>query len=243
MPGQALRRLKYIKRTCKTRLQRELALEADGERPLIAFASRLAHQKMADVMADRVPAIVEAGAQFALVGEGEPGLEATFHGLAAPYRGSVAAGTGCDEALAHRLHAGADIPVARAWFEPCGLTQMYAARYGTLPVVRNTGGLADTVTDATPETLASRTATGFVFEEPILPALAGAVDGALALHRQPLSWRRLQRQAMSQDFSWDKSAAKYVELYRQTLGVRDLPQPEPLPHHAAEAMLGRLAAT
>jgi starch synthase len=231
------------KRVCKAALQDELELKVDRDRPLIGFVSRLAHQKMADVMLESVPSLVEAGAQFVLLGEGDPALEAAFQQLGERYRGSVAVRTTYDEALAHRLHAGANILLAPARFEPCGLTQLYALRYGTLPVVRKTGGLADTVTDVTAATFSHGTATGFVFEDSTSSALVGAIDHALALYHQPLIWRRLQLQAMSQDFSWHASAAKYIGLYRQMLGLRDLPQPEPLAHQAVEAHLGRHAAT
>lgn len=231
------------KGACKAGLQDELHLEIDSDRPLVGFVSRLAHQKMADVMLESVPALREAGAQFALLGEGDAELERAFRQIGERYPGSIAIHTAYDETLAHRLHAGADILLAPARFEPCGLTQMYASRYGTPPVVRRTGGLADTVTDATETTLFRRTATGFVFEEASSSALAAAIDHALALYHQPPVWRQLQRQAMSQDFSWSASAAKYIELYRQMLGFRVSSQPEPLPHQAVEGHLGKYAAT
>jgi starch synthase len=109
--------------------------------------------------------------------------------------------------------------LAPARFEPCGLTQLYALRYGTLPVVRRTGGLADTVVDATADTIGERTATGFVFEDAGIPGLISAVGRALTLYREPLTWRRLQLHAMAQDFSWDTSAAKYADLYHEVSGV------------------------
>jgi starch synthase len=118
---------------------------------------------------------------------------------------------------------------------------MYASRYGTPPAVGKTGGLAAKVTDTTAATLFHRTATGFVFEETTSSAVVGAIDHALALYRQPLIGRRLQLQAMSQDFSWGASAAKYVEPYWQMLGFRVLPGP--LPHQAVEGHLGIFAAT
>ena len=205
------------KRICKAELQRRWGLEVDPEIPVIGFVSRLAHQKMADVVVDAVPAIVERGAQFVLVGKGDPALEAGFESLGRRYGSSVAIHIGYEEESAHRLQAGADILLAPARFEPCGLTQLYASRYGTIPVVRKTGGLADTVTDAT--ALSDRQATGFVFENPDLLSLLGAVDRALALYKEPLSWRRLQLQAMARDFSWNDSAAKYIALYHQALGI------------------------
>lgn len=229
------------KRACKAQLQEELDFKVDRDRPLISFASRLVHQKMADVMIEAIPSLMETGAQFALLGEGDPGLEAAFHQLAERYPSCVAIHTSYDEALAHRLHAGSDILLAPARFEPCGLTQMYASRYGALPVVRNTGGLADTVVDVTPATLSARTATGFVFEGSTPAALVAAIDEALALYRQLLLWRRVQLQAMSRDFSWSASAAKYVALYRHVLGLGDLPAS--FPHPTIEGHLGKHAAT
>jgi starch synthase len=229
------------KRACKADLQSRFGLQADCDRPLIGFVSRLAHQKMADVVLESVPFIAASGAQFVLVGEGDPALETAFQHLGDRYRGSVAIRTTYDEALAHRLQAGADILLAPARFEPCGLTQMYALRYGTLPVVRNTGGLADTVTDATGAMLSCKMATGFVFDECTPSALVGAIEHALALYNQPLIWRRLQRRAMSQDFSWSESAARYIALYRQLIGTPGLP--EPSPSRAIEASLAREAVT
>jgi starch synthase len=207
------------KRVCKAELQRECGLEVSSEIPLIGFVSRLAHQKMADVIRDAIPSIVEFGAQFVLVGEGDPALEAAFEELGRQYPSKVAIHIGYEEALAHRLQAGADILLAPARFEPCGLTQLYASRYGTLPLVRRTGGLADTVTDATAATLSDRTATGFVFEDESLPGLLRVIDRALALYEEPLTWRRLQLQAMARDFSWNISATKYAALYHEAAGI------------------------
>ena len=141
----------------------------------------------------------------------------------------MAVNIGYDEPLAHRLQAGCDILLAPARFEPCGLTQLYALRYGTLPVVRRTGGLADTVVDATAETMGDRTATGFVFEDAGMPGLVSALGRALALYREPLTWRRLQLHAMAQDFSWNASAAKYAALYHEVSGVPCTPVMEATP--------------
>lgn len=126
---------------------------------------------------------------------------------------------GYDEAMAHRLQAAADILLAPARFEPCGLTQLYALKYGTLPVVRRTGGLADTVVDVRASSIADRTATGFVFEEATADDLTAAIKRALSLFREPLVWRRLQLQAMTQNFSWSASAAQYAALYSATCGL------------------------
>jgi len=207
------------KRACKAALQKELGLPVNPDVPLIGYVSRITHQKMADVILSAIPWLAEQNAQFVIVGEGDPALEAEFAQACAPHSDNISVTIGYDELLAHRLHAGSDILLAPARFEPCGLTQLYALRYGTLPVVRRTGGLADTVIDATPQTIIDRTATGFVFEDPSLAGLQSAVSRALALYREPLTWRRLQLQAMAQDFSWDASAAKYISLYREIGGA------------------------
>ena len=174
---------------------------------------------MADVIRDAISSIVESGAQFVLLGEGDPALEAAFEELGRQYPSKVAIHIGYEESLAHRLQAGADILLAPARFEPCGLTQLYASRYGTIPLVRRTGGLADTVTDATAATLFGRTATGFVFEDENLPGLLQVIDRALTLYKEPLTWRRLQLQAMARDFSWNTSATKYAALYHEAAGI------------------------
>ena len=207
------------KRVCKAELQRECGLEVDPETPVIGFVSRLAHQKMADVLLDAMPAIVECGAQFVLVGKGDPGLEAAFERMCEKHPQNVAIRLGYEEALAHRIQAGADILLAPARFEPCGLSHLYALRYGTLPVVRRTGGLTDTVTDTNAVTLSDRTANGFVFDDPTVSGLLGAIRRALAAHREPLTWRRLQLEGMAQDYSWHKGAARYASLYSEMTGM------------------------
>jgi starch synthase len=209
------------KRMCKAELQRECGLEVDAETPLIGFVSRLAHQKMADVLLDAVPAIVGSGAQFVLVGKGDPGLETAFEQMGEKYPQKIAIRIGYEE-LAHRIQAGADILLAPARFEPCGLTHLYALRYGTVPVVRRTGGLADTVKDANPTTLADRTANGFAFDEPSVGGLLEAVRRAVTVYREPLTWRRLQLEGMAQDFGWNASAARYALIYSD---VAELPLP------------------
>jgi starch synthase len=211
------------KRTCKIALQQELGLRVSLETPLIGFVSRLTHQKMADVVADAIPWIAEHSAQFALVGEGDLSYEAAFADAQARAPDNVAVAFGYRESLAHRLQAGCDILLAPARFEPCGLTQLYGLRYGAVPVVRRTGGLADTVVNVTPSTMADRSATGFVFEQPDLPSLVEAIGRALAVYKEPLAWRRLQLQGMAQDFSWNTSAEKYLALYRAANGDSSVP--------------------
>jgi len=201
------------KRVCKAALRAELGLEADAETALVVFMSRLTEQKMADVVAVALPRIIESGAQCALVGAGDRFIEEQFEAAARQYPGQIAVRIGYEEPLAHRVLAGGDILLHPSRFEPCGLTQLYAMRYGTLPVVRHTGGLYDTVMDATELSIRESAATGFVFEGETTTEMLHCVDRALDLYRQPLAWRKVQRQAMAQDFGWAESARQYLALY------------------------------
>jgi starch synthase len=176
---------------------------------------------MADVILEAAPRILENGAQLVVVGQGDPALEAAFAELTPSHPGLVVR-IGYEEGLAHRLHAGADVLLAPARYEPCGLTQLYAMRYGTVPVVRRTGGLKDTVVEASQSNLLDRTATGILFDEASMDGLMRGVVQALALYREPLLWRRLQLQGMAQDFSWAASAARYASLYRQAAPLADV---------------------
>jgi starch synthase len=201
------------KRLCKKALQDELGLEADSEAALVVLVSRITEQKMADVVADALPRIVESGAQCALVGDGDRRLEERLELAARLHPGRIAVRIGYEEPLAHRLMAGGDILLHPARFEPCGLTQLYAMRYGTLPVVRRTGGLCDTVVDAPDRTVHCGTATGFAFESPNIANMLGCIERALALYRQPSVWRKVQQQAMAQDFGWSEPARRYLAIY------------------------------
>jgi starch synthase len=187
--------------------------------PLMAFMSRLVHQKMPDVVLDVLPDLLEEGMQFVLVAEGENGYQTRFRELAARYPGRVAVEIGYQEALGHRLLSGADFLLHPSRFEPCGLVPIYAMRYGTIPVVRKSGGLADSVTDASPEAIRQGTATGFSFQDTSMADLAACVRRALSLYRQPILWRRIQAAAMRQDFSWKRSAQAYADLYRGLTGA------------------------
>ncbi len=207
------------KRACKAALQQEMGLAVMPDTPLIGFVSRITHQKMADVILEALPWLCAQDVQFVAVGEGDQAMEAGFDQARELYSANAAVIVGYDESIAHRLQAAADILLAPARFEPCGLTQLYALRYGTLPVVRRTGGLADTVVDATATSIADRSATGFVFDHATAEDLTSALVRALSLYREPLVWRRLQLQAMAQDFSWDASATQYAALYSAASGM------------------------
>jgi starch synthase len=199
----------------KAELQRTLGLQVTADLPLFASVGRLTHQKGVDLIARCAGAIAAQPAQLALLGRGERTVEAELERVAAEHPGAIAVRLAFDERLAHRFEAGADIFVMPSRFEPCGLNQMYSLRYGTPPVVRATGGLADTVIDTTPETLAAGTANGFVFDEATPEALGSALARASDAWRDRTTWRRLQRTGMAQDFSWDRSASRYLDLYRR----------------------------
>jgi len=161
--------------------------------------------------------LVAQGAQFVLLGSGEARYQERFAALARAHPRGVAVAFGFDEPLAHRIEAGADLFLMPSRFEPSGLNQLYSMRYGTLPVVRRTGGLADSVVDATPDAVARGRATGFVFDAYAPEGLQAALSRALAAYRDGPTWHRLQQAAMRQDFSWDRSARRYADLYALTV--------------------------
>lgn len=230
------------KRTCKEALQEEFGLRVDADAPLVVFMSRITHQKMADIVAPLLPEFAQRGAQCILFGDGDPQIEEQFALAARRYPQQIAARTGYEEAVAHRLLAGGDILLHPSRYEPCGLTQLYAMRYGTLPIVRRTGGLNDTVIDAADQELARGTGTGFVFDAATGADLLRCLEGALAQYRQPLSWRRVQRQAMAQNFTWEASARRYLDLYRGMMAGSDvaLRPPRPTSYSMARRKAGGL---
>jgi len=200
-------------------LRDELGLAARDEAPVIGMVARLVEQKGADLVAAVAPALVREGAQLAVLGQGEARFEDALRRLAAEHRGSIAVRIGFDDGLAHRIEAGADLFLMPSRFEPCGLNQLYSMRYGTPPVVRRTGGLADSVRD--PDEAPLGEATGFVFDAAEPAALLGAVRRALVAFRDPDGWRRLQTNGMRADFSWGASARAYLEVYRNAIAARD----------------------
>ncbi|MFT3849418.1 MAG: glycogen synthase GlgA [Propionivibrio sp.] len=199
---------------CKRALQSEFGLDQGASGPLFAVVSRLTSQKGMDLLLAAMPELLREGAQLVVLGSGEGDLEAGFRYAASANPQNVAVFIGYDEAMSHRIMAGADILLVPSRFEPCGLTQLYALRYGTVPLVRRVGGLADTVVDATPDSLYSDGATGFVFDEASRYALAARIRDAVSLYQDHESWARIQRRGMAQDYSWDDSAANYESLYR-----------------------------
>ena len=191
----------------------------DAEGPLCVLVSRLTEQKGIDLLLEALPALLGAGGQLAVLGSGDPRLEAALSDAAAAHA-DVAVRIGYDEALSHAMMAGGDVVLVPSRFEPCGLTQLYALRYGAIPLVALTGGLADTVINASPAALDAGVATGVQFFPVTARALANAFVRIRALHAQPGTWRRMQRNAMAQPVGWATSAAAYHDLYAALRGSR-----------------------
>ena len=194
-------------------LREELGLpEAEG--PLCVVVSRLSEQKGLDLLLEALPRLLEGGGQLALLGSGDAALEEAFR-AAADRHDSVAVRLGYDAGLAKRLITGGDAILVPSRFEPCGLTQLYGLRFGTIPVVGLTGGLADTVIDANPAALDAGAATGLQVHPLTGDALGRALARLCDLFRQPEIWKRMQRNAMRQPVGWDRSAKEYAALYRE----------------------------
>ena len=201
----------------KAAVQNELGLDPAMPGPLVIGVNRLTHQKMADVVLEALPTLLDQGVQLALHGQGNPELEAAFLAAAAGRETRLAVRIGYDETLAHRLHAAADLALTPARFEPCGLTTMYAMRYGALPVTRSVGGLADSVADIDAEEVPEGRGSGFAFTQPTVEDLTGAVRRARELFRHKAAWRAFQCRTMQQDFGWEVSARRYLALYGDLL--------------------------
>jgi starch synthase len=205
------------KQSCKKFLQGAVGLPESSEMPLLGMVTRLTSQKGIDLLEAIFEQLMERDLQFALLGSGEPRYEEFFAGAAARHPAKFAVRTGFDEALAHQIEAGADIFLMPSRYEPCGLNQMFSLKYGTIPIVRKVGGLKDTVEDFD---AATQTGTGFVFEPYEAQALLDAIDRALELYRSKSDWTALMRRAMSRDFSWERSARLYEQLYREIAAPR-----------------------
>jgi starch synthase len=198
------------KARCKAALQTQMGLAVEPQVPIIGIVSRLAEQKGLDLVAQIAPSLLERQVQIVILGKGDPRLESIFGDLARQHPEWVAARIGFDNRLAHQIEAGSDLFLMPSRYEPCGLNQMYSLRYGTIPIVRATGGLADSVIDADADPLHGN---GFQFGEYSDSALLACVDRALRAYRQPHAWGALMQRAMRADFSWQRSASQYRELY------------------------------
>jgi starch synthase len=199
----------------KKALQNEAGLEPDAGRPLCGFIARVSHQKGMELLEATLPPLIRAGGQFILLGTGDPHYENIFRELQARYPGSCSANILFDAALAQRMYAGLDFMLIPSLYEPCGLTQMISMRYATVPIVRETGGLADTVIDYDP---ATGEGTGFTFEPAEALDFMGAIARGFELYRRPAAFRELALRCMARDFSWGPSARKYSGLYTELAG-------------------------
>ncbi|MFC0138705.1 glycogen synthase GlgA [Erwinia mallotivora] len=201
----------------KRQLQIAMGLKIDEKVPVFAVVSRLTRQKGLDLVLEALPGLLEQGGQLVLLGAGDAVLQQGFLAAAAEYPGQVGVQIGYHEAFSHRIMGGADVIMVPSRFEPCGLTQLYGLKYGTLPLVRRTGGLADTVSDSSLENLADGIASGFVFEDSNAWSLLRAIRRTFVLWSRPSLWRYVQRQAMAMDFSWQVAAVAYRDLYQRLL--------------------------
>ena len=206
------------KRACKAALQREMGLPQVADRPLLAMVGRLADQKGFDLVAQLIPKwAANSSAQWVILGTGEAQYHELFAKLAGQHPEKVAVRLGFSNELAHRIEAGADIFLMPSRYEPCGLNQLYSLKYGTVPVVHATGGLADTITNLSDETLSAGTANGISFDTYNATALADALDRACRAFANRPVWEQLVRTGMRQDWSWNHSAREYERLYHRTL--------------------------
>ena len=202
------------KRAAKTALQRRFGIAPLDNVPMFGVVSRLTPQKGLDLVLGALPELIAGGAQLVLLGAGDADLELGFAAAAARYRGQVGVEIGYDDSLAHLIIGSADVVLLPSRFEPCGLTQLYALRYGALPLVRRVGGLADTVVDANAASLAEGIATGFAFDEDSPRALMAAVGRVIDLFPQREVWQRMIQRAMTRDFSWEAAARQYIDVFR-----------------------------
>lgn len=204
---------------CKADLQKQYKLREDPKAPVLGLVARLAYQKGIDLVLSAAKGLLDLGCQLAMLGEGEPKYHAELRSLHEKHREQVGVHLGFSEDLAHKVEAGSDLFLMPSRYEPCGLNQMYSQKYGTPPVVRATGGLADTVVNSTEENLKAGTATGFSFDADTPAALYDTVKWALTLFRnRPADFRQVVQHAMAQNWSWDRSAAEYEKLYRKIVG-------------------------
>jgi starch synthase len=210
-----------VRKRNKAAIRERFGLAMDDSLALIAVVSRLAWQKGMDLLLAALPRLLGEGGQLALLGAGEASLQAEFAAAAQRYPGRVGVILGYDEGLSHLLQGGADAILVPSRFEPCGLTQLYGLRYGTVPIVARVGGLADTVIDANDMALAAGVATGFQFTPVTVDALGAALSRALRCYRDATLWRTMQRRGMSADVSWRRPASQYAALYRSLLDARN----------------------
>lgn len=200
-------------------LLRRFSIDAGRPGPLFGVVSRLTDQKGLDLLLGVLPDMLRAGGSLVVLGSGDRRLEQAFRTAGSDHAGSVGVRIGYDEDLAHLIYAGSDAIMVPSRFEPCGLTQMYAMRYGALPVVARTGGLADTVIDANAAALSAGVATGFQFEPGSREALSNAIAKVFAVYSERGLWRKMQRNAMKHPVGWEGPAERYVDLYARLMAA------------------------
>ena len=227
------------KERCKASLQREMGLPVDAKPALLGFVGRLVEQKGIDILLDALPQLLRRPVQLVVLGNGHPNFEQQLTQAVREHAGHIAVRLGFDPALAHRVQAGCDMLLMPSRFEPCGLSQMEALRYGTVPIVRAVGGLADTVRPITSAGLRTGRSNGFLFQKPTAPALLRALDAALRLYAQPARWRDVLGHILRQDWSWSVRVPDYDRLYRS---VAEVPLFRPPEWDEALAAASRAAA-
>ncbi len=206
------------KAECKRTLQTRTGLTV-CDAPLIGMVTRLVHDKGMDLVTDSIEWMMDQVLQIAVLGKGDLHWEHALMDAAVRYPGRIHITVGYDESMAHQIYAGADFYLMPSHTEPCGLSQIYAMKYGTVPIVHRTGGLADTVDDATKVTIAAGSGAGIVYNQDTRPGFQNGVMRALNLYQDQPSFDQVRRQAMQADFSWDVSAKAYIDLYHSALGA------------------------
>ena len=206
------------KSVCKKDLQKICRLPEDTKPPLIGIISRLADQKGFDLIAEIIDKIMEMDLQIVILGTGEPKYHTLFEEIGKKYKKKISLNIKFDNTLAHKIEAGSDMFLMPSKYEPCGLNQLYSLKYGTVPIVRHTGGLADSITDYTPEANKKGEATGFKFYEYKSAELFETIKKALKVYNTEPSWYKLRKNGMLKDFSWNASAKKYEKLFLKMIG-------------------------
>jgi starch synthase len=200
------------KTACKADLQASMGLPVNAAIPVLGIVSRLADQKGFDLIAEMIPQLLRKPVQLVVLGSGDAKYQELMQGLARRFRKRLGVRIGFDNTLAHKIEAGSDMFLMPSRYEPCGLNQIYSLRYGTIPIVRATGGLEDSIIDVEAP---NGQGTGFKFTEYSAAALLTCIERALHMYRKAAAWQALMRNAMRVDFSWDQSARAYAELYRR----------------------------
>jgi starch synthase len=212
------------KRACKADLQQEFYLKVDPDIPLLGMISRLTDQKGFDILAPIMEPLLNLGVQFILLGTGEEEYHLLFQKIGQKYPQKAGIRIAFDNTLAHKIEAGADMFLMPSLYEPCGLNQVYSLKYGTVPIVRATGGLDDTIRDFNPLT---EEGTGFKFEEYNSSCLLEAIKRTLQVYKNRPVWEKLMARGMAENFSWEQAARDYVRVYEKALAKKKAPKAEP----------------